>query len=94
MEEFLLPCLNKELFGMDCYGCGGQRSLVLLLNGEFSAAFRMFPAIYPLLFLLGFVLVNLFFKFKFDHIVKIGLILLTAGVIFINYAIKMYHFFH
>jgi hypothetical protein len=94
MEDILLPCLNKELFGMDCYGCGGQRSLVLLLNGEFEAAFKMFPAIYPLLFLLGFVLVNLFFKFKFDHIVKIGLILLTAGVIFINYAIKMFHFFN
>lgn len=93
MEEFLLPCLNKELFGIDCYGCGGQRAFVLLIKGEFTAAFKMFPAIYPLMALLGFVLVNLFVKFKSDHIVKISLILVTAGVIFLNYAIKMFYFF-
>lgn len=94
MEEFLLPCLNKEIFGMECYGCGGQRAFVLLFTGEFSAAFKMFPAIYPLMGLLGFVLVNLFLKFKFDHIIKISLILLTAGVILINYVIKMFYFFN
>jgi len=93
MEEFLLPCLNKEIFGMDCYGCGGQRAMVLLFNGEFAAAFAMFPAIYPLLGLLGFVLVNLFLKFKFDYLIKIGLILLTAGVILGNYLVKMFYFF-
>ncbi len=94
MEEFLLPCLNKQIFGMDCYGCGGQRALVLLFNGEFTAAFKMFPAIYPLLGLLGFVLVNLFLKFKYDYTVKIILILFTAGIILINYAIKMFYFFN
>jgi len=91
MEDLLLPCLNKEIFGLDCYGCGGQRALLMVFRGEFGAAFKMFPAIYPLLLLLGFVLVNLFVKFKSDYIIKIGLILLTAGVILINYAIKMFY---
>ncbi len=91
MEDFLLPCVNKQLFGLDCYGCGGQRALLMVLNGEFAAAYKMFPAIYPLLFLLIFVLVNFIFKFKFDHIIKIGLIIITAGVIFINYSIKIFN---
>lgn len=90
MEDFLLPCLNKQIFGLECYGCGGQRALVLLLSGEFGAAFKMFPAIYPLLILLSFVLVNIFYKFKFDFPIKIGLIILTAGTIFINYVIKIF----
>ncbi len=46
MEEFMLPCLNKELFGVDCIGCGIQRATVLLFRGEFIAAFKMYPAIY------------------------------------------------
>lgn len=94
MEEFLLPCLNKQLFGMECYGCGSQRAVLLLLDGEFTAAFRMFPAIYSILILLIFILFNLFFRFKYDFSIKIGLILLNAAIIIINYALKMIHFFH
>ena len=93
MEDLLLPCLNKQVFGLDCYGCGGQRALLMVFNGEFAAAYKMFPAIYPLLFLLIFVLVNLFIKFKYDFFIKISLILITAGVILVNYAIKMFNIF-
>ncbi len=93
MEDFLLPCLNKQISGLDCHGCGGQRALLMIFNGDFAAAYQMFPAIYPLLFLLLFVLVNIFFKFKYDYFIKISLILITAGVIFINYAIKMFNVF-
>lgn len=94
MEEFLLPCLNKEIFNMECYGCGGQRALLLVFDGEFIAAFKMFPAIYPLLFLLIFVFFNFFYKFKYDFSIKIGLILFTAAIIFINYTVKMFQFFN
>lgn len=94
MEEFLLPCLNKQLFGMECYGCGSQRAVLLLFDGEFSAAFRIFPAIYSVMILLIFVLFNLFYRFKYDFSIKIGLILLNAAIILINYVIKMMHFFN
>ncbi|MGM0391493.1 MAG: DUF2752 domain-containing protein [Bacteroidota bacterium] len=94
MEEFLLPCLNKQLFGLECYGCGGQRAILLLLEGNFIGAFEMFPAIYPLAVLLIFVLINIFIKFKFDFSIKIGLIILTAGTIMLNYLIKMFYLFN
>ena len=93
MEDLLLPCLNKQLFGIDCYGCGGQRAFLMVIKGDFNAALQLFPAIFPLLFLLFFVILNLFVKFKFDHLIKIGLILFTAGVILISYIIKMSAFF-
>lgn len=93
MEEFLLPCFNKELFGLECYGCGGQRAMLLLLDGNFTGAFKMFPAIYPLAVLLVFVLINIFIKFKFDFNIKIGLILLTAGTMLLKYLIKMFYLF-
>ncbi|WP_324718888.1 DUF2752 domain-containing protein [Salinimicrobium sp. HB62] len=89
MEEFMLPCLNKQLFGIDCLGCGAQRAFVLVFKGEFIAAFKMFPAIYPILLLLFFLIINLFFKFKGDWYVKAGLIIISATTIVAAYFYKM-----
>lgn len=93
MEEYLLPCLNKSLLGIECTGCGGQRALLLFLQGHFGEAFHMYPAIYPILLLLIFLVVNLFFRFNKDHRVRIGLILFTGMVMAVSYGLKMYHFF-
>ena len=45
----MLPCMNKYFFGIDCPGCGLQRAIALLFQGEFTGAFEMFPAIYPMI---------------------------------------------
>ncbi|WP_410477204.1 DUF2752 domain-containing protein [Maribacter sp. Hel_I_7] len=39
-------------------GCGLQRSLLFLIKGEFVSAFLMYPAIYPMLLLFGFLGLN------------------------------------
>ncbi|HCW65555.1 MAG TPA: hypothetical protein DG752_12905, partial [Leeuwenhoekiella sp.] len=54
MEKYMLPCLTKKYLGFECMGCGLQRSLVALLQGHFSEAFTLYPAIFPLA-LLGFM---------------------------------------
>ncbi|MFD2518840.1 DUF2752 domain-containing protein [Salinimicrobium flavum] len=93
MEEFLFPCLNKQLFGIDCLGCGAQRALVLVIQGQFKEALVMYPAIYSLLVLLLFLLLNLFIKFRHDWYVKTGLIILNAVIIIGSYLFKMSVFF-
>jgi hypothetical protein len=35
------PCLFRELTGLDCPGCGGQRALHQLLHGHLIAAIRL-----------------------------------------------------
>ncbi|MDY8138974.1 DUF2752 domain-containing protein [Aquimarina sp. 2201CG5-10] len=85
----MLPCLNKKLFGVDCLGCGMQRSIVLLLKGDFIGAFHMYPAIYPLIFLLLFLGFNFFVKFKNDWLIKLSLIIISALTIIVSYLIKM-----
>ncbi len=89
LEDYMLTCVNKKLFGVECPGCGTQRSIALLFKGDFVAAFKMYPAIYPMIILLFFVIFNLFIKFKHDYKIKLGLIFLTAGTILISYFIKM-----
>ncbi len=85
----MLPCLNKKIFGIECLGCGMQRSILLLFKGDFVAAFYMYPAIYPLLILLLFLGLNFFIKFKYDKYIKIFLMILTILTMLISYIIKM-----
>jgi len=89
MEDYMLPCLNKKLFGVDCMGCGLQRALALIFKGEFVAAFQMYPAIYSLITLFLFIGLNIFFKFKNSNNLIAALAILTVATIIISYSIKI-----
>lgn len=90
----MLPCLNKTLLGVECTGCGAQRAVALIFQGEFIEAFYMYPAVYSLAVLLGFLLFNLFFKFRYDYSIKMGLIIFNAIIIAGAYIIKMIYIFN
>ncbi|WP_379953338.1 DUF2752 domain-containing protein [Dokdonia sp. R78006] len=89
MDQYMLPCLNKKYLGFECMGCGIQRSISLLFKGEFIEAFYMYPAIYPLIALLGFLMLNQFTNLKFANKGVIFLAILTVATIIISYTIKM-----
>ncbi|MBD0822896.1 DUF2752 domain-containing protein [Aestuariibaculum marinum] len=92
LEEYMLPCLNKKLFGMECMGCGMQRSLSLLLHGEFIAAFKMYPAIYTLIPLMGIIFLNFIFKIKYANRIITVLAVLSVIIIILSFIIKQtYH---
>ena len=90
IEDYMLPCLNKKMFGIDCPGCGIQRSLAHVIDGEFVPAFEMYPAIFTLI-LLGFmILLNIKFEHKYiGRIVRI-LVIINVILIFGSYIIKMH----
>jgi len=50
-QTLMLPCPIKFLTGFDCPGCGFQRSLFALLEGNFETSFMLYPATIPLLIL-------------------------------------------
>ena len=88
-EDYMLPCLSKQILGIECFGCGGQRAVSLLFQGEFIAAFKMYPAIYTLIILALFFLYSIFFKIKNREKIKITLVVLNIAIIVINYLIKI-----
>lgn len=92
LENYMIPCVNKKIFGVECLGCGMQRAIAHLLSGEFALAFKIYPAIYTIFILLAVISVNFFVKFKFDYQVKIGLVIINAVVMVASYIIKMNHF--
>jgi hypothetical protein len=89
-EDYMLPCLNKKLFGLDCMGCGMQRSIALILNGDFVAAFQMFPAIYTLSALVGIIFLNYFKNFKHAYKIIIILAIINALLILGNFIYKTF----
>lgn len=89
MEEYMLPCMNKKYLGFECMGCGIQRSIALILRGEFVDAFYMYPAIYPLVLLFSLLILNQFISIKYANKSIIILAILTVATIIVSYIIKM-----
>lgn len=87
-EDFMLPCLNKEFLGVECPGCGIQRAVALLFQGEFIAAFMMYPAVYTMLLLFGFLVVDQFFTIRYANKISIFLMVATVVLILINFILK------
>lgn len=94
IEDYMLPCLNKQLFGIDCPGCGMQRSLLYLVKGEFAEAFHMYPPIFVLIPFILFTIFNQFVKFQYSNTLQYALGIVTGITIIISYILKMTHLTH
>ncbi len=90
IEDFMLPCLNKKLFGVECMGCGMQRSVLLIFKGEFTEAFFMYPAIYSLILLLGLIVLNTFKNFRYASKIITILAILNGLIIIGNFVFKTF----
>ncbi|MGC6430575.1 MAG: DUF2752 domain-containing protein [Jejuia sp.] len=90
LEEYMLPCLNKKLFGIECMGCGLQRSLSLILHGEFIAAFKMYPAIYTLVLLAAVVITNTIKPFKQGYKLIVILGVLSTLIMITSFFLKIF----
>jgi hypothetical protein len=90
LKAHLLTCPSKHFFHLDCPGCGMQRSMVALLEGDLSQSFQLYPATIPMLFTLLFT--GLHLKFNFSHgasIIKWSYIS-TTSIIVIFYFYKIF----
>lgn len=89
LKDQMLPCLSKTVLGIICPGCGFQRSILLLLNGDFLGAFKMYPAIYTLIPFALLLIVSTIFKLKNTNPIISLLGITSVGLILINYFFKL-----
>lgn len=87
-EDLMLPCLTKKFFGFECFGCGSQRAAVLLFQGEFAAAFKMYPAIYTLILLFALIIAHNFYKIPYYSKLLYILVFINLALIVGNYFLK------
>ena len=85
----MLPCAYKYFFGIDCPICGAQRSLLLLMQGNFAESFKIYPPLIFLLVLIFFAVIYLVFpsiiKAKFLKQYAVFVLIIIS----INYAYKI-----
>lgn len=75
MKEHMIACPSKHFFSLDCPGCGMQRSILALFEGDFAGSLSLYPATIPIFTLLMYTAVHLKFDFKYGAaIIKWGYI--------------------
>jgi len=89
LEGHQIPCPLKLLTGFDCPGCGIQRSLALLLKGDLANSFIMYPALLPIILLLGLLILHLAGKLKKGTIILKYSYIFCAGIIMLGYIYKL-----
>jgi len=90
LKTHLLRCPVKEYLGIDCPGCGFQRSVIALFEGDFVNSFKLYPPIVPLIILIAFTLVHLKFDFKQGAFLIKILYIGISLIIVINYIYKIF----
>lgn len=88
LETHLLQCPTKKLIGIDCLGCGFQRSFLLLVKGDLIESFLIYPALIPLLLMFGYLIAHLLLKFKKGAKTLQYFYILNSILIITNYIIK------
>jgi hypothetical protein len=89
LEKHSLPCFYKQVFHMDCPGCGIQRALVELLRGHLKQSFIIYPALIPIILMLVYLILHLKFKFTNGAENLKRLFFLNTTIIVFNYIYKL-----
>jgi len=88
LKKHALTCPSKKYLHIECMGCGFQRSLIALLEGNWKDSFQLYPALIPMLLLWTFTIFHLIFTFKHGALIIRYLFLLCAIIILIHFILK------
>jgi hypothetical protein len=89
LEHYMIPCLFKKLTGHNCPGCGFQRSVLLLCQGQVANSIKLYPATLPILFFISFALYHHFYKVKNGVKINWALFIINVIIVLASYIYKM-----
>lgn len=90
----MLECHFKSQLGMECPGCGAQRSFLALIEGNLIESLLLFPALIPLIFTVVYTILHIIFNFKKGAKVITLSFAATAIIMLINFIYKQILFFN
>jgi len=88
LEQHLFTCYFKSQFGLECPGCGLQRSFIALLKGDLVQSWHYHPALIPFMVTLMLLIVQIFLKHKNGGKLVMWSFILTCFVTTIQYVTK------
>ena len=87
-EGWMLPCMYKKMSGIDCPGCGFQRSFERLMSGDLSNSFDYYPPLIPVLIMCLFLVAHLIYNFRIGASILKWMFIVNSILITVNYIFK------
>lgn len=89
VDDHLLTCSFKENFGVECLGCGTQRSFLALMKGDIIQSFIYNPGV--LLIFLTLIISFFVYKYfpKYTFRTTITSFSITVIAMIISYVLKI-----
>lgn len=88
INDYLLTCPIKSGFGVECPGCGFQRSFISLIQGDFATSWMHYPALIPFLLTIVCMIIAIKTKIRFRYHILAGSLVTTCCVIAVHYIEK------
>lgn len=89
IESHQQACFYKKILGVECPGCGIQRSFMELLRGNFAESLALFPALIPTIVLIGYLILHLIFKYKNGANILKYLFIMNTTIVVLSYIYKL-----
>jgi hypothetical protein len=94
LQNHLLLCPFKYFTGIDCPGCGFQRSVIALIQGDLHRSLTLYPAAIPLLLFFVYGFADHYFKLDTPkNTLKKTLFVAIGALILISYSVKLWGFY-
>jgi hypothetical protein len=90
IEQHLFTCPNKYFFGLDCPGCGMQRSLLEIFRGNVFDSILLYPGLIPMMFTMVMLIVHLRFKLNNGARLLQYSYITSASVVMVSFFIKQF----
>jgi len=90
LEDHMLTCEFKAHTGIDCLGCGVQRSFLALIRGDIYQSIVLYPALIPFFITILLLLYQLRFKKEKGGYVVMYSFIITSGIALVNWGINVY----
>jgi hypothetical protein len=81
--------MYKALLGLECPGCGMQRSFIEMLKGNFINSLTLYPALLPSMLLVVLLIFHLIFKLQRGAAMLKILFLMNALIIVLHYIYRI-----
>lgn len=88
LEQHQMACAYKKYLGIECPGCGMQRSFIELLKGNIIDSIILYPALLPTIFMFIYLMIFLKFRMKNGAVILRNLFIADAIIIIGYYIFK------
>jgi hypothetical protein len=89
LEKNSMPCFYKKFLGIECPGCGMQRSFIELLKGNFVESFKLYPALTTTIALILLLILHIIFKFRNGAKYLLIIFIVNTIILLSNYILKL-----